>query len=374
MENKIPILFITNKLLIGGAEQVIVNQINLLDKEKFAVYLGLLYTTNKPNNLYFKVKLNNEYIVHFCFNKLFAGRAFWRLVKFLKKKKIAIVFSSLFEANLVSRLAALMAGVKIKIITEQSCYFNKSRWQIWADKFLSYFTDVILGVSEEVIEFTSRQEKISRKKFRLMRQISDLQLAGVFARKFLRQSLGIPENAFVAMTHGRFSPEKAQHRIIKAAEKIIGQGEKGIYFLIVGNGVLEEEMRAEIKAKNLENFVKVIADAKRAKEYLAAGDIFLLTSDREGSPVAMLEAMNAGLFAVASAVGGVPDVLGDGAGGIMVKPGDIGALAEKIVWCRDHKDLLAGKKEIIKEIARKNSGDIRELEAILLDLWRKKAG
>lgn len=370
MDKKIKILFAINKLCIGGAETVVASQINKIDKTKFDAYLGLLYKTDKSANLYDKLKISEDKIIHFDYKNLFDLKAFLRVCAFLKRNKIDAVASNLFEANAVMRLAAILSRVKIIIITEHSCYFNKSFWQKIVDHILAYFTDIIFAVSNEVAEFTAKQEKINLKKFKILKQISDLKIKGLFRRDDLRKRIGIPNGALAALTIGRFSSEKAQYRIIDAADLIVNEnGNHNIYFVIIGYGALENKLREKIKSKNLEKFVKIIVDPKNAKEYLVAGDIFILTSDREGLPVAMIEAMNAGLACVAFNVGGIKDIVRDGENGWLVKPGDINSMAEKILLLSGDSGTLRDMSKRAVESAKGNSGDISELENFLEKLY-----
>lgn len=373
MDKKIKILFAINKLCIGGAETVVASQINKIDKTKFDAYLGLLYKTGKTATLYDRLKIDGGKIIHFDYKNLFDLKAFLRVCSFLKRNKIDAVASNLFESNAVMRLAAILSRVKIIIITEHSCYFNKSFWQKTVDHILAYFTDVIFAVSNEVAEFTAKQEKINLKKFKILKQISDLEIKGLFGRDDLRKRLDIPQNALAVATIGRFSPEKAQYRIVDTADLIVNKKRNNnIYFVIIGYGALENELMEKIKSKNLEKFVKIIVDPKNAKEYLTAGDIFLLTSDREGFPVAMLEAMNAGLACIAFNVGGIKDILRDGENGWLVKPGDINSMAEKILLLSGDSGTLREMSKRAVESAKENSGDIAELENLLEKIYLEK--
>ena len=85
------ILFTINKLGIGGAETVVVNQVNALSKSPdYDVYLGILYSTTQSNTLYHRLTLSENKIIHFKFSKLWDVQAFWRVYTFLKKEKILL--------------------------------------------------------------------------------------------------------------------------------------------------------------------------------------------------------------------------------------------------------------------------------------------
>jgi len=185
--------------------------------------------------------------------------------------------------------------------------------------------------------------------------------------------LGIPSDAFVAVTVGRFSPEKAQYRIVEAADIIVSQhNKKNIYFLIVGVGDLENDLRQSVLNKRLDNNVKIIVDPARAKEYLAAGDIFLLPSDTEGQPVAMLEAMNSGLASIASDVGGVNESLKNGTNGFLIKRGDVIGMAEKIEWLEKNRNELLKMQDNAKLTATEFNNNIKILENLFETIYKSK--
>ncbi len=102
------------------------------------------------------------------------------------------------------------------------------------------------------------------------------------------------------------------------------------------------------------------------------GDIFILTSDREGMPVAMLEAMNAGLACLAPDVGGIKDVLRHEENGWLIKPGDINSMVEKILLLSGDADRLNKMKQLSVKLAKESSGSITELENLLEKLYRNK--
>jgi glycosyltransferase involved in cell wall biosynthesis len=78
-------------------------------------------------------------------------------------------------------------------------------------------------------------------------------------------------------------------------------------------------------------------------------DVVVNSSRNEGTPVALIEAMAAGRPVVATAVGGTPDLLGDGARGRLVRPADPAALAEAIIHTLDHPQESAGRAEAARD-------------------------
>ena len=134
-------------------------------------------------------------------------------------------------------------------------------------------------------------------------------------REAARAALGIPPGAQVVAFLGRLSPEKAPEVLLRATR------DTGALVLLAGDGPLRAALEAEATGTST-RFLGFVPDVQPV---LAAADVLALPSWTEGLPMAVLEAMAAGVPVVASAVGSLPQVLGEGAG-LLVPPGDVDAL------------------------------------------------
>ena len=132
-----------------------------------------------------------------------------------------------------------------------------------------------------------------------------------------RVTLGLPETAFVVAAAARFSPEKGLDILLQAA----GQ-RKNLTFLIAGDGP-----QLDTLSRGLPPNVRLLGRLEDVRPLLFAADVFAVPSRREGQGVAALEAMAAGVPVVASQVGGLAEMLTDGATALLVPPGDPDALA-----------------------------------------------
>ena len=121
----------------------------------------------------------------------------------------------------------------------------------------------------------------------------------------IRQKLGLPLDKFIIISVCRLSQEKRPFDIIEIA-KTINQKNNDYLILHIGVGELEEEFKDKIKEHSLEKNVINLGKREDIKELLAASDLFLLTSEQEGFPNSIMEAMIIGLPIVATKVGGVP--------------------------------------------------------------------
>ncbi len=149
-------------------------------------------------------------------------------------------------------------------------------------------------------------------------------------RATVRARLGLPTAARLVLTVGRLDEQKGHRTLLGAAPTVL-RGAPDVRFLWVGRGPLEDELRAHLRARDLEERVQVLGRRDDVPDVLAAADLFVLPSRFEGLPLAALEAMRAGLPVVGTRVCGIDEVVRDGQTGRLVPPLDAAALASAIL-------------------------------------------
>ena len=142
----------------------------------------------------------------------------------------------------------------------------------------------------------------------------------------LRAELGIPAGGVLFGAAGMLGPVKG-HDILVAAAKLLVRRGADIYVAIAGEGDGRAQLEGLIARAGIGKRIHLLGLVADMKAFLCAVDAFVMPSRSEGLPLALLEALAAGLPCVASRVGGIPEVLAPG-GGIMVEPGSPVALAE----------------------------------------------
>lgn len=315
---------------VGGAEKLIINQVKNIDKNKFEPYLCTLFPYGENN--YAKVFAELEGIPYKRFN--FSGpwdlMSWLKVYSLLKKEKFDILCCHLFESNFIIRLLNILVGKKPVFIFEHNVYFKKQWWKIWADKIFAKKTNKIFVDSHAILNFTSEQEKIDKSKFAILPYPIELVEQKTFDLSKIKEDLGLPPNSFVVSSVGRFVEQKGQTYLIQAAAKVLEKiNRQDVYFLLVGYGNMELDLRmlADDLKLNDRLFIK---PARDIKEILPISDIFVISSLWEGQPIAMLEAMAAGVPVVATSVGGIPEILVDGENGVLAEPKNPQSLANGI--------------------------------------------
>jgi glycosyltransferase involved in cell wall biosynthesis len=154
--------------------------------------------------------------------------------------------------------------------------------------------------------------------------------APVLGRAEARRRLGVAEAAPVLLTVARMSAQKGHADLLAAAPHILA-AEPEARFVWVGTGPLMVRLRAQIEAAGLSHAVLMLGRRDDVADLMAASDLLVLPSLFEGLPLVLLEAMAAGLPALATRVPGSADAIRDGEHGTLVPPGDPSGLAEAII-------------------------------------------
>jgi glycosyltransferase involved in cell wall biosynthesis len=155
----------------------------------------------------------------------------------------------------------------------------------------------------------------------------------------VRAEFGV-DSAELIVNVGRLVPEKNQQLMLDALAQLVPRRPR-LRALIVGRGPLQGELEARIDELDLRNVVQLTGPRADAVDVIAAADLLVSTSSREGLGLTLLEALAVETPVVATAVGGAVDVLAGGEAGILVPSGDADALAAAIERGLDDTDLRA---------------------------------
>jgi glycosyltransferase involved in cell wall biosynthesis len=136
--------------------------------------------------------------------------------------------------------------------------------------------------------------------------------ANVDARDRIRQTLGIPKNALVCFTAARLDPDKGYQYQLSAIQHLMkSEIWPSLYFMWAGTGTLSDRIMNVAKELDVNEHVKFLGERSDIPDLLDAADIFVLTSQFEGMPLAVMEAMAKGKPVIAAAVSGIPEELGN---------------------------------------------------------------
>jgi glycosyltransferase involved in cell wall biosynthesis len=170
--------------------------------------------------------------------------------------------------------------------------------------------------------------------------------AAAEVRAALRARLGIAPGRRVILIVGRLSSEKGHLVLLRAFREIAAAGVEDAHLLIVGEGPERAAIEAAIRHFGLSDRVTMTGQVPTAEPYYGIADLAVLSSFSEGSPNALLEAMAARVPIVATAVGGIPEIVADRASALLVAPRDSPAL------CLAMREVLANQTLARDMVAR----------------------
>lgn len=259
-----------------------------------------------------------------------------KLVRLLRRVRPTIVHTHTAKAGTLGRIAALLAGVPVRVHTFHGHvfqgYFGPGTTRVFlaVERLLARATTKVVTVSDsQASELVQTYRICPAEKMRaipLGLELDRFAPARTAAlRGDLRAELGIGDEPIVTIV-GRLAPIKNHGLLLEAAARLASQG-RPCHFAIVGGGTEEAALRERARSLGVEDRVTFLGWRRDLDRVYAGSDVVALTSSNEGTPVALIEALAAGRAVVSTEVGGVRDVLQDGALGLLVPPGDAEALA-----------------------------------------------
>lgn len=171
------------------------------------------------------------------------------------------------------------------------------------------------------------------------------------ARQPWRRAHGFADEDFLVVSVARLDPQKDPLGLIAAFAEGLGRDPRS-HLLFVGDGSLREAATSEAAARGLSARIHFPGVQTGIAEILAAADLFALSSSYEGNPMAVMEAMAAGLPVVATAVGGVPELVRQGETGLLVPAGDRRAFAVSLASLAADPDRRRAMSEAAHSRAR----------------------
>lgn len=202
---------------------------------------------------------------------------------------------------------------------------------------LIHWIDGVIAVSEEVQDAILKNiGSITENKITVISNGVDLErYREPIDKQLIRKTLGLAEDAKLLLVVAMLREQKGHHYLIEAASRVVPQF-PDLHILIVGDGVLKEDLIAQTKHLGLQEYVHFLGIRDDIPRLLAGSDTFVLPSLWEGLPMSLIEAMASALPIVATEVSGSKQVMVSGVTGLLVPPGDSQRLAEAILEVISH--------------------------------------
>jgi len=362
------VLLLIKGLGRGGAEQLLVNAARHLDAGRFRYEVAYVL----PWKDALVGDLEGAGIAVHC---LEGGRGLaWigRLRSLVRTRRIRLVHAHSPYPAIAAR-TALPRGVR-HVATEHNVWQRYHPATYWANALTFPRNDHVFTVSDEVRRSVRYPAPL---RFRRMPPVETLhhgldpdEAVTPPDRAGVRSELGLPPASKVMGTVGTFTPKKA-HSVLLEAARQVREHIPDLRVVLVGHGPLEGDLRRRTEELELGETVVFTGFREDARRVMTAFDVFTLSSAFEGLPIALLEAMANGIPAVVTSVGGNPEVVEDGRDGLLVPPGNPGALAGALMRVLSDPDLRrrlgeAGRSRAADFDIRRAVGRMQEVYGGLL--------
>ena len=325
MNRPLNIVRIISFLPIGGVENTLLATLHKFDKSRFNISVCCTYRKGPVAD-----KLEAAGIpVHLSYvGSRLNPIHLWRLARLLKSLKTDIVHTHMYSSNITGAVAARLAGVPVIISHIHSAHEWTSQNRIWMERIVNSWRSGVIAVSQHV-----KNEFLKTTGLRCAEKVKVLHNIAMFAEKsarnpaLLREQLGISPQSPVIGFVARLVPIKGADIFLRAAQVILRE-RPDARFVLVGDGKERPRLAALARELNIAPQVIFAGEQKNVSDYYNIFDIFVLSSRSEGFGNVILEAMHHDIPVVASAVGGVPEIVLHEQTGLLFPAENHEALAE----------------------------------------------
>lgn len=321
--------------LWAGAEVQTAQLLSELKKDSSLDLAAIVLNKGVLHDRLASIGINTQLVDESVLNPLEIAR---RLYQFNKRWRPNVVHTHRYKENVLGGLAAAWSNVPVIVHTVHGLQEAFQGWEhvklkchaLIANQVTRMVASGLIGVSQE-IESHLRREFPHIRVSCIRNGITGVTPGGVNMPGPTRKSIGIEESAFVLGSIGRLTTIKGIEYLLRAVALLVKERKlMPIHVAVIGGGPLQKSLETLSAELSITEHVRFLGERQDVPNLLRLLDVFVIPSLHEGIPMALLEAMRAGCPVIASAVGGIPEVIRDGKDGVLVPPRDPGALARAI--------------------------------------------
>jgi glycosyltransferase involved in cell wall biosynthesis len=316
----------------GGGERLAVENAVLLDPRRFERSLCItrwddrLQRVEPAQSLLARLREADVRIIKLRRSSKANVAAWVPLFKILRDDQVDVLHAHMFGSNVWATILGRLARVPTVVAHEHNWAYDSRGLRPFLDRELvARFSDAFVTVSEASRQLMIEHEGINGRDIVVIPNGIASRPAGDRAR--WRAELGLSEHAPVVGSVGNLRTEKAYEVLIEATVRLRRSVGPELRVLIAGEGPKRSALERLVEERGVAGTVTLLGMRSDIPDFLAALDVAVCCSDYEGSPLTVMEYMEAGLAVVATRVSGVLDVVIDGENGLLVPPRDPEALA-----------------------------------------------
>ena len=311
----------------GGAEIFALELAQRLDRSRFDVAICVTRRAFVPD-IRDAVEKTDLPVIYLDRKSSRDVRPWGRLVRHLRAQRADILHAHTFSVNVWASVFGRVARTPVIIATEHTWSYEGQPLRVFLDRHLVARNAAFVAVSERD---RARMIEIERVPPEVTRVIPTGYRGhgAVTGAPSLRSLIAAEHAGPIVGVVATLRPQKALDVLVRAFQRVCQQF-PAAHLVVIGDGPERRSLGALVAALGLERHVTFLGDRPDAVGLMAEFDVFALSSDFEGTPLALIEAMWASKPVVVTSVGGMPEMIAGGESGLLVPPRSPDALAEAI--------------------------------------------
>ena len=330
-EKKINVLHLRDSPWVDGPGRTILETGTQMDPADFNYIIGAFSSNHSRRNDLLEAARERDIRVFAIKERNTLDFSVIRNISgYIKQNKIDIIHTHEVRSDLIGLICAMQTRAKL-VTTLHGWIGNslKDRLKNTIDKLALHFFDMIIVVSELLKEMVLKYG-IPSSRVHLLRNSIVIENFKIDRHEnSFRQEFSILPDTVLIANIGRLSPEKGHKDFILAAEQVVKKF-KNVTFVIIGIGPEEPALRQLVTDRQLNPFFIFTGYRTDISRIYNSLDLIVQTSYTEGMPNVILESLLMKIPVIATKVGGTPEIVKDNVTGILIEPGNISELIQKI--------------------------------------------
>ena len=304
------------------------------DRERYRMLFGTLYPTAPWLEDYMATQQVSCFTAG-CRTRASFPRAVLRLIRHLRRERVDILHTHLFEPSVVGLVSGTLARTPLRLLTRHySDYHTRihKTWHVRADQMCTRLSHAVVAVSHHTSDHLVRVEHARPAHVHTVLNGIDfhrVRPSGPDPRAQIRKAESLGDMPVILIA-ARLHPEKGYEYLFDALPLLLSRLGRPFVLLVAGTGPLEGAYRERVRQLGIEDLVRFLGFRRDLPDLMLASDVVVLPSVAEAFGLVVAEALYLGLPVVATRVGGIPEIVDDGVDGVLVPPADSAALADAL--------------------------------------------
>lgn len=373
IDDRPTVCHVIHALGVGGAEVLVDQMLRLLSKE-FRCIVAVLDEVGEIGE---RLQQDGFIVKHLHRQPGIDRGCAKRLREFADEEGAEILHAHQYTPFFQAMLSRGMFGRRPVVFTEHGRHFPDlpSRRRSVVNRLMLRSCDRLIGCGGSVRQALIANEGLPESRVEIIYNGVDFNSVSKptsGARQQIRAEFGFAATDFVAVLVARLHELKDHQTALRAVDEARKQI-PGLRLLLAGDGDQRSAIERTICERGLEDCVTLAGTRKDVADLLAASDVFLMSSISEGIPLTVIEAMAARRPVVATAVGGLPELVEHGVTGFLAQSGDDASLAASLIELYRRPD----RRSTMADVAAKRAAQNFSLNGMLnayRDVYREVLG